>query len=164
LAKFSRRFIWLKNLFPPATAINIQPGEFGEDVSPVHQVLNGTDRLGQFFEFTGNGAAAATVMDSGAAPANKYWFVFACSLDHNDPVARELRVSLRTTGAGTHGLASSGATANPTNQPITVPRAFIIPPRVAIRGESDAMAAGQFLRMRFLYLELDLGEPAPPSP
>lgn len=162
MAKFSRRMGWLKNLFPPATAFNIQPGEFGEDIIPTHLVLNGTDRLGQFFTFSANGAAGITTVNSGAAPQDKYWFVFACHLSHNDPVARDCSLMFNQPAVNDFQLAA--ATALPTSHPLPLGRSIIIPPRIALKAECPALAAAQILSLRFLYLELDLGEPAPPSP
>ena len=159
----SRRFRFLQNLFPPGGALPPQPGFFEESISPVHQVLNGTDRLGQFFTFTGIGAPGAPTETSGQAPGDKYWFVFACEGFHNDPIAREVTISLLPSGGNTHAIAQSGR-AQPTNVALGVGRAFIIPPRTSVRAAVDAIAAGQVVNLRLLYLELDLGEPAPPTP
>jgi len=159
----SRRFKFLENLFPPGGAFPPQPGFFEESVSPVHQILNGTDRLDQWFTFSGGGAAGNPAVNSGASPGDKYWFCFSCDTFHNDPIARDLWIELVPTGANGTAIAHSER-AVPTSVHLSVGRAFIIPPRTALRGQAIAIAGGQVMTLRFQYLELDLGEPAPPSP
>lgn len=160
MSLFARRLRWLQNLFPPGGPPPPNINFLEESISPVHQVLNGTERLTEYFETETLGSLAATSVAMGAAPTDKYWYVFACSLHHDDPVARSLNIRLGE--AISTGIAHGQAML--TNQPLEVSRAFIIPPRANIQGFADGMAAGQRLRARLFYLELDLGEPAPPSP
>lgn len=159
----SRRFRFLQNLFPPGGALPPQPGFFEESISPVHQVLNGTDRLAEWFAFNAFAAAGVLNLSSGAAPEDKYWYVFACQGSHDDPVARNVWVNLVDDAGNVHTLAA-GPRAQPTDVPVAVPRSFIIPPRCHMRLLVDALAGANFIHLSFLYLELDLGEPAPPSP
>ena len=158
----SRRFKFLENLFPPGGALPPQPAFFEESISPVHQVLNGTDRLGEYFNFSLVGGAGVTIISSGGAPDDKYWYVWACSAEHNDPIARDLDIRVLNVAVTSIGIAHG--TAQPTSIMLTVPRAFILAPRNGIRVTCPLLAAAQVLRMDFQYLELDLGEPAPPIP
>ena len=160
----SRRFKFLENLFPPGGALPPQPGFFEESVSPVHQILNGTDRLGEWIQFSASSAAGVSVIIAGAPDDNKYFFLFACGCSHNDPVAREMNIFMRNqSGIGAQAIATTSR-AVPTNARISVPRAFIVPPRIQVSAEVDAIAAGQQIKLDFIYMELDLGEPAPPCP
>jgi len=158
-----RRFNWLTSLFPPAEAEPPQPGSVSGEIAFTHQVLNGTERLAEYIIFQANGALGATGVTGPAVPVGKYWFVIACSGEHNDPIARELSLFIRNPAGVNLGLADGGR-AVPTSRPVPVQRSFIMTPRVSIRIEVDAIAAGQVITIRFLYMELDLGEPAPPSP
>jgi hypothetical protein len=162
VTRIAKNFPELQKLFPPAGGRVPTVSEIAEELTPVHQVLNGTSRLDQFFEFSGSGAVGVLLHTSGGAPEDKYWFCFACSGIHNDAVARCLTIELIGDAFG-HTL-SAAARAQPQNVPLAVPRSFIIPPRCAVRLSTPALGAGNVITLRFLYLELDLGEPAPPSP
>ena len=158
----SRRFRFLQNLFPPGGALPPQPGFFEESISPVHQVLNGTDRLGEYFTFISTGSAGTATVTSGGAPNNKYWFVFSGGLSHNDPTARDANLKVNVGGVGDFVLGH--VIALPTNLEFGLSRSIILPPRAALRANVPAIGGAQTVSLRFLYLELDLGEPAPPSP
>lgn len=159
----SRRFRWIEKLFPPAAAGPINPSVLSNDISLIHPILNGTEDLGQLQGFVGVAAAAATLFDSAVVPDEKYWFVLACGVTQDDPIARELIIHMIDQAGNSQPLAASDR-AIPTNHWLSVPRAFILAPTFKLQVLADAMAAGQRMRFRFAYKELDLGAPAPPSP
>lgn len=163
MALISKRMRWLQVLYPPAEAAPPNPGFLSDDLSLVVQADPGTTRLQEFQEaifLAGLGSIAATA----PGPAiDKYWFVFGASVLHDDPTPRELFIGIRGLTRDAW-LASTHAVPQTANIPFTVPHAFILPPRCAIRAETDAIAAGSRLQLEFLYLECDIGEPAPPTP
>lgn len=162
MGEFQKLLPWLRVLFPPSKATGFNPFEVSEDVSLTHLVFNGSDRLQEFFTFAGSAAAGVATITAGAAPADKFWFVFAASCFHNDPIARDMWLSLVPVGLNPSELAVS-TRAVPTNVPLATPRPFIVPPRTQVRGSVVAIAAAQIISLRFQYLELDLGEPPPPA-
>jgi len=161
----SRRFRFLQKLFPPGGAAPPQPGFFEESISPVHQVLNGTDRLGEYFNFNATGVNGATEVISGAAPDDKYWFVFGADMFHDDPTDREATIFMDASlgGGSTVAVAQSGR-ALASNIRLALGRALILAPRTRFRFEVPAIGATEQVTGKFQYLELDLGEPAPPFP
>lgn len=156
----ARRFKFLQNIFPPGGALPPQPGFFEESISPVHQVLNGTDRLGEYFNFSLQGAAGVTSVVSGGASNDKYWFVWACHAEHDDPIARDIEIQILNIGVNFFGIANG--TAIPTGIGLAVPRAFVLAPRNGVQATVPLLAAAQKITLNFQYLELDLGEPPPP--
>lgn len=156
----ARRFRWLEILFPPAQADPPNPSVVSADISLVHQVLSGTERFDEAAIATFTSPAGVAFIDSVPVPAGKYHYVFACSAFHNDPVAREVGIFINL--VNDFAIASSGR-AVPINRPITVPRAFTMPPRSKLRANVDAIAAGQSVSLRVLSLELAIGEPVPPT-
>ncbi len=156
----SRRFRWIEQLFPPAASGPRNPSVISNDISLVHPILNGTESLDEVKGFVGVAAAAATLFDSSIVPDGKYWFVLACGLTHDDPVARELIIHLIDKPGNSQALAASSR-AIPKNHWLAVPRAFIMPPTFKLQAIADAMAAGQRMRFRFSYKELNIGAPHP---
>jgi len=159
-----RRFNWLQNIFPPGGAEPPQPGTVSDEIAFVHQVLTGTERLEQIQTVSVDGAAAAISVLSVAVPDTKYHYLLACALFHDDPLSRFLDLGIQHDGGNTISIASSGGGTFPNFRPVQAARSFILPPRAQVRGQANIMAAGQVLTLKLLFLELDLGEPTPPSP
>lgn len=159
MARIAKIVPWLKKLFPPAGGISPSATEIGDFITLTHELLNGTDRLNEWIVFSASSAAGVANHASGQAPIDKYWYVFAASCTHNDPVDRQLNLQINVTGlqvgiASTHVLVPAGVQ-------LSAPRRFILPPRSGIRVIADTVAAGQVVKLKMLYMELDLGEPPP---
>lgn len=159
MSTISRRFRWLELLFPPGQATPPNPSFLTDEIYLVHPILSGTERLNEHLTITATGSSGGTTVTAGTPPADKYWYVFACSCFHTDPVAHQLRIDLLTSiGAALHASDRDV----PQNANLAVPRPFIVPPRVSIRAVAAAMAGGTSLTLRLIHLELDFGEPPPP--
>lgn len=161
MAKFSQLFPWLRTAFPPAEARGFQPSEVSEDVSLVHDVFQGTDFLDKALSVNVVGTAGSKNVDAPSVADGFYWYVIACGIFHDDPVARESLVVIN--GPSTWPLVSAGR-ALPTNIFLPVPRAFILPTHENLRGNVPALAAGQKITIRALYFRISLGRTAVPSP
>lgn len=150
-------------LFPPAEALPPQPGSVSDDISFVHQVLQGTERLEDVRNENVSAPAGILTVDGPTVPDTKYWYVFACSAQHDDGTARRLFISMIHDGAirvAIMDAANSGAV-QPQNVPLAVPRAFLLPPRSNLRADVTVIGGANILNLRYIYLELDLGEPHP---
>lgn len=161
MALISKRLRWLQVLYPPAEAAPPNPGFLSDDIVLTHAVMNGTDRLPEFQEqFAQSGLGSVQIISTVGPAIDKYHWVFGASVRHNDPVARELFLGVRGLVRDAW-LATSRGVAQSQNIPLPSPRGFIIPPRCALIGQSDAIAAGQRVIIEWLFIELDLGEPHP---
>jgi len=157
-----RRFNFLNEIFPPAGSLPPQPGSVSDEISLVHQVLNGTDRLEEWRFFSAAGAAGVKFVISGQSAADKYWSTFGLETFHDDPVALDGWFSLVPDGSSPVAIQTSDR-AIPTSIHFGCTRRIIIPPRTAVRVDFPALAAAQVIILRFQYLELVPGEPAPPG-
>lgn len=161
MAKFAKLFPWLREMFPPSQGVGFQPTEVSEDVSLVQQVLTGTEGLGTALAQTIIGGAGVVSAVTPAVGSGFFWYVLAAGAFHDDPVARDMWISIGGTSVWVLG---EGGRAMPTNVPVFAPRAFIVPSHQHVRAEVAAIAGGQKVRLRILYLQIPLGQPAVPSP
>lgn len=155
----ARRMRWLQLLFPPAEAAPPNPGSLSDDISLVHEVLPGTERLAEYQEVNVSGAAGVNLVVAPTVPDDKYWWVFAASMFHNDTVTtREAEIQLL--GAASVTVAQAGR-ALPANIQLPAPRPFIVPSRVAVRATVAAIGGAFVVTLRMFYMELDPGEMHP---
>jgi len=161
MAKFASLFPWLRDLFPPSQGVGFQPTEVSEDVSLIHAVYQGTERLGAALSQSITGGGAVTSVQTPAVGSGFYWYVLACGCWHDDTTARNMWLSMQ--GTSSWALAEAGR-AMPINVQLPSPRAFIVPSHQTVQAEVDGLAAGKILRLRVLYFNIPLGQPAIPSP
>lgn len=160
----SKRMRWLQVLYPPAEAAPPNPGFLSDDLVAVVQADPGTTRLQEFQESITLGGLGSTAVTAVGPSIDKYWFVFGASIVHDDPTNRPMFLGIRGLVRDAWIVNNLGTINQQTNVPLSAPRAFILPPRCAVRGESIGMGGAQRLTLEFLFLECDIGEPPPPSP
>ena len=154
----SRRFRFLQNLFPPGGALPPQPGFIEESISPVHQVLSGTERLDEEIANFVNGAAGVLVVNSTVVPVEKFWYVFSTSMSHDDPTARSGTISIQKSGVSPAIVDLPDLL---TNKRYPAPGPFVLPPGMSIRWELTALAGTKSIQGQWVYLELDIGDSTP---
>jgi len=165
MPKTFRRFNFLQNIFPPGGAEPPQPGTVSDEIAFVHQVLTGTERLEEIQAISQDGAAGGVSLLAPKVPDTKYHFVLASSLTHDDSTARTLQIGIQHDGGNTAAIAgTTGGQTVSSAKPVFAFRSFILPPRAQVRGQASGMGGANFMTLKLLFLELDLGEPAPPSP
>jgi len=157
----SRRMRWLELLFPPGQAAPPNPSEVSDDIVLVHQVLTGTERLTQFQEFNVTGGAGSNTATGPAVPADKWWYVFAAGVFHNDPLPVEMALHMRSDITALEVCVIAAERAVPTFARLGAPRPIILPPRCNLFGRTIGIAGAQQVTVRGIFIEMDLGEPAP---
>ncbi len=108
--------------------------------------------------FAGAAGASFIVDSTTARTALRYYQ--AISATHDDPVARRLTIAIQDsdTGLSTEIASVEGAVAD---QILVVPRPIVIGERHLVLAIVDAIAAGQFVRLRTYSVQQGLGSDLP---
>lgn len=156
----------LRKTFNIAGAEMAAPTELTDSVQLTYDVFGGSSATGTLLSLKEEQVAAAAgvrVAASSAVPAGFYRWVHAIFVFHNEAVNHTVSIVLSLSNAlGGGGAVMSNATvSNTQGLGATVPRNIVIPSGYFLRGEIDALGAGNVLTLVYEFLELPVGTPSP---
>jgi len=160
VSEFIKDLTWTRRTFPPRGARGM-PATLDEIVSPTVDIL-GSLRLEEVDYRLTLGTLGLNSVEGEVVGSTDVWLVLGMDLSFDDPVDRRMSLMiLNKTGTLTVGLPADGDAplVYSTNERLncSLPR-FYLGPGERLRGESNGMAAGQRLLLRYRFIVLPLGE------
>lgn len=142
----------LPAVFIPQEPRRVMPSDIAEEIILVHTVQPPTAS----FPATNNanvvGAAAVIQVDSNQPAPSHYFWCHAISGEHNDPVARVIGISLRHV-ANNSNVSLVEPASRTQGQQLATTRSILVPRGWVIRVNANALAAGQVLTLRMMFVE-----------
>jgi len=150
----------LGTIYTPQEPRSLMPSSISDEIVLVHPAQPFGSGFHQMRVFFGTGTAAATSLLGPEPAEDHYFWVHVASVFHDDPTNRilNLRLEQQSTGDGAELVGRQSMVAN---DHLPVLRSFLIMPDFRLEVRAAAMAAGQRLFMRIMYLDLLAGEICP---
>lgn len=137
----------LMTLYVPSEPGRVMPSEVSDEIVLTHPAQPFSSQLAATQLISIVGVNGVTAVEAPPPAAGAYHYIHAFSADHNDPMAREVRLQLFRSGVLGVELAFNVALAQDTFLPC--PRAFLIPgPDWFLRVVIGSIAAGSRLQFR----------------
>lgn len=121
--------------------------------------LNVFSPLKRTEQHTIGGAAGVLTVSDVIVPADTYWYVICCALKHSDVVNQSLSIGINFPPTALNTALVTGVQIP--NLGLAVPRAFIVPPGLQMKGETIALGAGANLELRLVLVAFKLAEICP---
>lgn len=152
----------LQTIFIPAEPKPVMPSEVSDEIVLIHPAVPPMVALkeGKFFHAAVTGAAGVATVDGPQVPTDRYWWVQTCDVRHDDGTARLISLEMVDTVPNIVVIFSEQTT-RASNAPAPMARAFLLPNDTFLRGRLNAITAGNFVSIRFFYLEFLHAEMSP---
>lgn len=106
-------------------------------------------------------AAGVANINSSTTPANRYRYILAADMFHNDATSRESAISLFHPINLTQASIVQSGRALPTSTSLAILRPFLLPQNHVLRADVAAIAVGNTVTLRFYFVELKHAETPP---
>lgn len=158
----------LRKTFNVAGAEMAAPTELSDTVQFVHEVLGGPSASALFgapsYTLESDTAAnGVTTIASAAIPAGFLNWVHGAALTHNEAVTHRGALLLTNTVAafGAGAILETSTFDNTAGNSVSIHRNIVVPSGFFIRGDLDAIGAGNRPQLSLVFLQVPIGTPFP---
>lgn len=151
----------LQTIYTPQEPRRVMPSDLAEEIVLVHPAQPFASSFNEIRSDAITGTAGATSVVGTNPGTDRYFWIHAFSGEHDDPVDRDMTLELEQ-ATPSRNVAIAFFPAVPAGQQRPSPRSFYVPFGWRLRVRVNAIAAGQVVLLRSMFVDFLEGEVAPP--